>query len=337
MSIKICPYPFSRSSFGERVHIPCCSSWFTEEYFDLDHTGAPGKSAAAIALRESVLDGSFRFCRREICQYPLIDIEEIENLDEHEVYIGHKELKQIRGGEFNKHFPITSLTIEADNRCNLTCASCRKEPILKVSPGWENRMKLELMRFSKVFRSLKKVKFGGYAEFFFSPLYQNLLQTLYQLHPNGLLEVSILTNGTLATKNNFEKLGAAKKIITEINVSIDAGDEKTFKATRGGNWKQLLNNLEFLKELRLSNEIEKLRFNFVIQKKNLESVEAFINLGKMFEVDHIDFSHLLDWPMMSLDFKENAVHIPGHPLHPRYQELWEKFHSQPNVKWEKAI
>lgn len=336
MSIKICPYPFSRSSFGERVHIPCCSSWLTNEYFSLDHSGLPGMSKAAVSLRESVLDGSFKYCRREICKYPLIDISELDTLDEHEVFIGNKELQQIREGKFDQNFPITSLTIEADSRCNLACPSCRKEPIFKVQPDWDNRMRLELIRFSQVFKSIKKVKFGGYGEFFFSPLYQELLQVLYKLNPSGLREVAIITNGTLITKANFEKLGPARKLITEINVSIDAGDESTFKNVRDGNWNQLLKNLHFLRELRFKKEIEKLRFNFVVQKNNLESVENFIELGNLYGVDHIDFTHLLDWQMMKLDFKENAVHIPGHQHFARYLELWEKFHSHPKVKWELA-
>lgn len=330
---RICPYPFSRTNIGRVKYAPCCIAWFTDEYSALDHSGDIWNSQAAIELRKSILDGSFKYCNRDVCKYPLTDIIEVDHIDENEVYIDEESIKKMREGDYEYHYPMTSVVFEGDTRCNLACPSCRTGRITKISKKAEFGLYYLSRKVKKIIGTIRKVKFGGCSEFFFSDFYINMLKLLAEKKPPHLKELSILTNGTLLNEKMYQSLGEGKDLITEINVSMDAGDEDTYQVVRGGSWKHLMANLAFLQRLREKGTLKSLKLNFVVYEDNLQSIENFIKLGEKFNVDTLIVTDLLPWDMMKLNYKEKAIHLPSHPKHDEYKKIKQNAINHPLVWW----
>lgn len=315
MGIKICPFPFSRENFDTPSFVPCCSTWLANSYYQLDQHSMKNE------LRKSIIDQSYKYCQRDVCNMPLIELDEAQEIDLLETYISKTSAQKIIEEDYTFEYPITSITLDNDNVCNLACPSCRTEKITTQDDKKINLLIIKTIQSAKKLKDVQKIKFAGNSDFFFSKMYQKYLILIEKLKLKQLKEVSILTNGLLVTPQTMNKLGEAAKLITELNVSIDAGDEDTYKLVRGGNWKQLNNNLNYIKNLKQNGQIKRFIISFVVQKNNLESILDFIELGKIYDVDFIKFTDLLDWKNMGIEFKEHAVHLEGHPLHDRYIEL----------------
>ena len=65
------PFKWFEVSRGQREGdvFACCPSWLDTPMGNLDDSSVAEvwNSTAAVAIRESILDGSFRFCSRERC------------------------------------------------------------------------------------------------------------------------------------------------------------------------------------------------------------------------------------------------------------------------------
>lgn len=333
-NLKICPYPFSRHSLGNPKFIPCCTSWFKSDYFKLDHSGNPWDSPAANELRQSILDGNFKYCNRDICHMPLTDITHVDEVDDGESYIGPDVIQKIKNDEPLDKIPMTSIEIAIDNRCNLACKSCRKELITTPHKDAESNIFGLHILLRKYLPELRRISFAGYTEFFFTRWSRDLVKNLNKNNAPKLRGVSLLTNATLLDKKMYESMGEGFKNIKTINVSLDAGNGDTYKVLRGGNWERLVKNLEFISELRKNNEINSFIINMTIQINNLDSVDEFVALGERLGVDGIFISQLLNWSqVMALNFVEHAVHLPNHLDHHKYIEKKNLYENHPLVMW----
>lgn len=333
--MKICPFAFSKLYLGVDHYVPCCHAWMKQEYFDeLDHSGDPWTSQAAITLREGMLKGDYKYCDRQKCQQPLIDITHLESLETSEAFIDKNSLENIKQRKNLDKINITSVVFGVDERCNLECASCRKQKITKASKRVKNNIFNTLFKFKKILPHLRFIDFAGYSEFFFLDWTKDLLNKINPKTAPNLQAINILTNGTLLNQKMYDSLGPGKDFFNTINISIDAGNSETYQKVRGADWNSLKRNLEFISDLRRSGKFNHFIINFTIQKNNLTSVEDFINLGEDLDVDEILFTGLYDWSsVMKLDYKENAIHLPTHSSYANYLALKNKFSDHPKVKW----
>lgn len=319
---KICPMPFSRMEVhGTESFVPCCSPWLTEEYHKLASGSDAWNGPQAQALRASVLDGDYRFCRRDLCQtkYPAWD--ELENfaVEQEEFHLSPATLAAMKEGNTILADGPSAMTLLSDPRCNLACPSCRPEKITSLSAEGEKKIAASAAQIAKISAGLNRMRLAGDGEALFSPFLRNLIKGLSpSTHPK-LKIVELHSNGILLTEENLRELSPGSEFINRLLISVDAGTEDTYRKVRGGNWERLWNNLRWAGAERKKGRFEKFVLLFVYRRENFRSMLEFIRLAKSVAADEVYFAPLLPWERMAIgNYEEEAVHLPHHELHEEF-------------------
>lgn len=352
MTKKICPYPFSRLELGHRSDkfVPCCSAWFKDEYFK-EFKPFEGKSPEdlysnmwnspqAQALRESMLDGSFKYCERDRCHIPLMTLDEIKKSDPKyfETPITEKNLSAIENNETLMPDGPASISMSADFACNLKCPTCRNNLVTKNNPHQQKFVDAEIDFVLNNSASIKVLKLTNSGEPFFSQNQRDLLKKINKDAFPQLRTISVVTNGLLFDQKTFDALKPGTEFIKKITVSIDAGNSKTYSETRGGDWNRLMKNLKWIAEKRKNGEFEWLTYSFVLRKANYESIPELMQLADENQVDTVEFIQYDDWralyrmPLKLSDrYDDEAIHIPTHPDHDKLKQVLEPFRQDQRV------
>ena len=181
------------------------------------------------------------------------------------------------------------LTIAYDQSCNLKCLSCRKKHYKAKDKELDRVNNITSKILESNWLNKSDIVLAGQGEVFYSDAYKKLLDTNYKRN-----KINILSNGTLFTKKNLNKLIEKYNDIT-ISISIDASTKDTYKYLRCGNFDILINNLKNISKERKNNNIKKFQLNYVVQKDNYKEMEKFIKLAKELNVDTVQFTKLGDW------------------------------------------
>ncbi len=274
-------------------------------------------------IRESIYDGSFRYCRHSVCPAILNDslwsMKEAENDTEFGADV------QARRTVLSN--PPLLLNLCNDKSCNLWCPSCRTVRINHPDgPDFEFRKKLQA-RLLEPYLSWPTdqaftLSITGSGDPFASKVFRELLYTLDgSMFPN--MRINLQTNGVLLTPRSWQRMHRIHSNITAIFISFDAGTEATYGITRrGGHWGHLLQNCARLGELRQRGEIRHLRFDFVAQAANFREMAAFVKLSRELGADRAYFSQLLNWgTWSSVDYFDQCPWLPDHPLRDEFLEV----------------
>ena len=134
------------------------------------------------------------------------------------------------------------------------------------------------------------VTLSGFGDPFGSPTYLALLSTLNQNDFPNMKQVRLHTNGQRLTPEMWQNLPGLQPLVSEIEISIDAATEQTYKHNRpGGDFPQLLDNLNFLENCDC-----KLTLSMVVQQNNWREIPQLLKLAKGYDAEvYLDFIHLL--------------------------------------------
>jgi sulfatase maturation enzyme AslB (radical SAM superfamily) len=268
-------------------------------------------------IRRSILDGDFTYCNKSMC--PAI----VNGLLPRQSEVTDPYLRDI----IDNHKIIVDrgprrLGLSHDPSCNLACPSCRRELFSiknerrDMLRRFKHQILLPLMEDTEVSLSL-----SGDGDPFFSKHYREILHGLDPIK-HAKVKIAILTNGQLLTRQEWEKLAPIHKQIAFINVSIDAAEGETYEdVRRPGKWSTLVENIEFLSELRRSGELRGLAINFVVQRKNYREMPAFVRLGKKWSVDRVVFRRLVDNYTFTETFKDIDICDPTNLEHQDFLEI----------------
>jgi radical SAM protein with 4Fe4S-binding SPASM domain len=116
---------------------------------------------------------------------------------------------------------------------------------------------------------------------------------------SGIMDIILTTNGTLLTHKIIDALLAIP--ITRINISVDAFSEKTYKQVRGGNFRTLVANIEYILQKR--KDLPVIRLTFIDLPANSHEKEKFIAFWKE-RVDVVDIQKFID--LRNISMKKNA-------------------------------
>ena len=178
---------------------------------------------------------------------------------------------------------------------------------------------------------------GG--EVLFSKDQRKLLKSLNNYDYPRLDHVFIITNGLLLNQKTFDELYPGSSFIKKVTISIDAGNEDTYKITRGGNWQQLMKNIDWISELKEKGDLDTLSMNFVVRKDNYLSIEDTINLARAKNFDFIEFVEFDNWNELyglkleiSEVYQEQAVHLKTHPDHLKLISIFEPYRKDNDIR-----
>jgi molybdenum cofactor biosynthesis enzyme MoaA len=303
----------------------CCPIWLPTPIGTLDtEPNALWNSETAKKLRESIIDGSFRYCNHVHCP-------EIAGRTLMPRSAPHAQELIAR---YESDVPTLPMHVKLshDKSCNISCPSCRATTYLANSTKQAKLDRLTETTLLPLLRRAKSVLVTGSGDPFGSKHFRNLLKRLTSKEFPGL-EIDLISNGQLLDSRAWVELGLKNKV-RNVEISIDAARPETYAIVRrGGSFERLLTNLAFLRDLRRSGEIAHLRYSMVVQALNYKEMPAFVHLCEAYAADLVYFNMIRQRDIFSKD--EYTISFIGSPQHPEYEQFLEVLEApelaQPNV------
>ncbi|TPV95174.1 MAG: hypothetical protein B7733_11350 [Myxococcales bacterium FL481] len=316
---RICPRPFEEFQIDHNgdVYI-CCPSYLNlpvgnvrrESYHEILN------SEMARNIRQSILNGTFKYCNRSTC--PSIRHDGLER----EQAIEDEELRDLVTTRSDRVHRVKHVALSMDSTCNLWCPSCRQEKIVEKSATVEWKVRSIDEVVLPLLRDADSVMMNGYGDVFMSQICQRVLSRINSReYPR--LKIHLLTNGVLFDRRNWQRYPNIHDMVSTVRVSVDAATERTYRSVRrGGDFHKLHDNLRFLAVLRREGSIERFGLAFVYQEENFTEMAEFAKQGLELGCDRVAFEALLDWNTYArAEYEQRAVHLPGHPRHAEFREL----------------
>lgn len=325
LSGRFCPNPFRQMDvYDSGQTFSCCSSWLRLPlgYVREDTPHDVWNSEQSQAIRQSIFDGSYKFCDHKIC--PFIQGNTLPTMEEARKNPAYAEI-------IDKQLTVlatgpTYINFCNDKSCNLSCPSCRTEKIMLSSgPLYEQKkainQKLVDAYLSEPTDRAFSLNVTGSGDPFGSKIFREFLFDLDgSKFPN--MDINLQTNGVMFTPRNFERLQRVHKNLGNLLISLDAATADTYAITRrGGDWDLLQENLAFLGKKRAEGFFKYMRLDFVVQVDNFEEMPAFVELAKSYGPDEIYFSMITDWNTWPKDVYESKC--IWKESHPRFHEFLE--------------
>jgi MoaA/NifB/PqqE/SkfB family radical SAM enzyme len=311
---------FQGNEIGE-VYL-CCPVWLETPIGHLRYQSVKEIWNGEIAqeIRRSILDGSFEYCNRSTCPYlqsitpPVSKVKAIEDKDLEEVITNRLTILP---------YGPRAINCSYDRSCNLSCPSCRTEVIVEIENRqqiWEIQHKIR----EEALEEAHLLYMTGSGDPFGSPFLRKFIWTLEREHIPKLEEIFLHTNGLLWTPRIWEKIPTAiQDLIKSTEISIDAAKAETYAVNRrGGSFKKLLQNLQFISILRNQGQLRWVQISMVVQENNFMEMPAFVSLGKRFNFDTVFFGKLLNWGVYTEEeYADRAVHLSSHTRHSEFLNL----------------
>ncbi len=290
-----CDYPFRYAQIQPGGYVyTCCSNWTTMEVGNIFFV-SPKKlwnSNSAKLHRLAIINKTYFFCNFDVCPFIKKSFKKTDTRFENLT---------------TSKYP-NEVCVSIDRSCNLKCPSCRnsfcnyngaKYKITKhlankiIKSGWATKSKHFIM--------------SSQGEVFFSKIYKKML---FDSKITNRDYIKIHTNGTLLTKKTLDKLCAIYDKRIEFLITIDAATKQTYEKIRfGGNFDQLMKNLENLSKVKNENpeKIFVLLF-FVVQKDNYKEIPDFIKMADELNFDMVNFTRIDNWGTYTdEEFKEISM------------------------------
>lgn len=210
----------------------------------------------ATKFRESILDGSHKFCKMDICTEAFL-------VDKNNIKLGLPE----------------EVHLSYVQACNLRCITCRDKFIYESEENTEyfNSYIDKILPFCK---RAKTIYLNGAGELFVSHHLCEICKRIIEVNPK--VKFFIHSNGNLFNKQMCEKFGFLDNICN-VSISIHAATKKTYnKIVRGGNWKVLHKNLFWISELKKAGKIERFDILFVVSSLNYKEMPKFVKMAKKY-------------------------------------------------------
>jgi MoaA/NifB/PqqE/SkfB family radical SAM enzyme len=206
-----CAQPFTRFEVlgggGERGEVFfCCQNWITKSIGNITEKSVQDvwNGKAARDIRRSILDGTFEYCRADLCPYlqridgPVQRVKDVK--DERLLEIIRKELTIVPFGP-------SDVICCFDQSCNLSCPSCRTNIIMETVHG-HAILDIQKRLEDQALADARLLYITGSGDPFGSPFFRRWLQTMSRSAMPKLERIHLHTNGLLWTGIPFRKARA---------------------------------------------------------------------------------------------------------------------------------
>ena len=323
---RFCARPFECFELQENGSVYlCCPTWLRWRAGNLHDTAAAEiwNSPIAEDIRRGILDGTFKHCNHDLC--PEIQAGTLPTRAEASKNPRYREIMAENKTRLEGIPPFVNLS--NDKSCNLSCPSCRTQRIqFNDGPGYDARKKLQDRLVESFYNQPTEQPFvvnvTGSGDPFASRIFRDFLFELDKAKfPH--MQVNLQTNGVLFTAKTWANLKKIHGAVGSVLVSFDAATEPTYAITRrGGDWNQLLANMDFLARVRREGGVGELILYFVVQKANFREMPDFVRIGKRFNADRVYFQRAVNWGTWSVaEHEDQSVWNPHHPLYPEFARI----------------
>lgn len=282
-------------------------------------------SPIARRVRDSIRDGTYKFCNANTCGIIINDA--LERGDQ----------SHLRGwpaydlflDESKPKIP-TTYYISGDRTCNLSCPSCRRT-IIKNDPRTQHKNQQTMMSLnSQLFNGSSKhhldIHVSSSGEVFASPLLLDFLKD-FPIHNYPNARFMFQTNGLLL-KRRWPDLTHIHDRVRQFTITIDSCRKPQYEILRrGGIYEDMVENIEFAASLG-----KRLHIKMVLQDINHDEVEEFYYWCKAKGADVVQYTKLDDWGSYTPEeyLKHDALN-PAHPNYPRTIEAMRRLKQNKDV------
>jgi MoaA/NifB/PqqE/SkfB family radical SAM enzyme len=325
----ICSVPFNSLEIHNNVCFVCCPSWLPNK---VELNEIPLKdvynSEPIIDIRNSILDGSFKYCSKELCPY-------LSKLINYGTTSGPLSLKKpnINFKEIVENNTPNNIIMNFDRTCNYKCPSCRVDLIVEDSNGIK-RIEKTIEEIDIYFAAnVKTIYITGSGDPFVSVGFRNYLRNFNPEKYPKLQSIHFHTNASMWTKEMWDSMSNVHKFVTTCEISIDAGTQDTYenKTRLGGKWNTLIDNLKFISTI---ETLQSIKTSFVVQDTNYMEMETFYNLMYSIFGDKVNvfFGKITNWGTFSEgEFKLKQVCDINHPEHKLFKKEFNKLWKNQNL------
>lgn len=303
----------------------CCPAWLKKPIGNLRRQSVEEvwNSKAAQDIRESIYDGSFKYCDRSRCPYlqAATEVDSSTTVGSPVMPVGAVGDPDIRGAIEGRLTVIPwgpkEVCCSFDKSCNLSCPSCRTKTIIEVGEA-ESILDIRHKIDRDVIPRAKYMHITGSGDAFGSPFFNEWLRIMNMEDVSPDMHIHIHTNAQLWSSRMWSQIPENVRLhIRSAEISIDAATAETYTVNRrGGSFDRLMKNLHFIKGLRSSGELDHLLISMVVQENNFPEMPAFVRLGERFQIDSVYFSQLVNWGTFDdSEYRQRAVHLSDHPRH----------------------
>jgi hypothetical protein len=326
LKTHFCAAPFEQLETAPTgLAYACCPVWLPTPIGRLDTPAHElWNSTPARNIRESIIDGSFRYCNHVHC--PAISGRRLESRES-----AHAKAIIARYESGIETLP-EHVKLSHDKSCNLSCPSCRTSTYVANSAKQAKLDQLTEATLVPLLREAKSVLVTGSGDPFGSKHFRNLLKRLNGGDfPN--LKIDLISNGQLLDPRAWNELGL-KGRVRNVEISVDAAKAETYAIVRrGGTFERLLKNLAFLRDMRRAGEISSLNCSMVVQTLNYREMPDFVRMCEDHAADTIIFNMIRQRDIFG---KEEYIEaFIGSPDHPDYGDFLKVLEApelaQPNV------
>ena len=331
----VCTKPFNYLDIQENKAYLCCPSWLPE---DITENGTKTitegwYSQKSKAIRDSMLDGSFRYCNHKTCP------------DISQVLGGRKDqfsfMKHKKNFTPPKEPQLENILYGQDRSCNMYCPSCRLNiiPNSKLNSPEHNRKQALQDEIEQSFgSSIKTIMLTGSGDPIYSKIYRDFLINFDKTKYPNIQTIQIVTNGILLNEKMWNSFNC-HEFIKIFDISFDAGTRETYEGiTRlGGEWNRLLDNIQYL--VSRTDIKRNFVFSYVVSEHNYKEMHLAYSMMKkiMQRSKHrwqANFRQHLYWEAGAYtqeQVADIAVFDTKHHLHADFLYELKKLHNQPYV------
>lgn len=327
----ICTAPFNYTEVHDKEQWLCCPSWLPVDIEQGLGIKENFRSKKAQEVRDSILDGSYKYCDEVQCPY----LAELKNNKISPRFIPKTDQNiEILEREPGPH----TVNFSFDRSCNYACPTCRLDFIMYKG---EDR-KLVEEKLKEVNEELspfvKRLYLSGAADPFFSNSFRKFMVELPAQKYKKLESIHLHTNGSLWTEQLWNRMKGIHKFVNSCEISIDAATKHTYEnETRiGGKWDNILERLKFITQI---PTIKWYCFSFVTQDSNYREMKDYYELIKSYFDKRetptkweVKFNRVINWGTYNEDdFKSKEVFKKDHPLFNQFMDNLNTVKDLPNV------
>lgn len=314
----ICTVPFTSMEVQETMNHLCCPSWVTLHLPKRDSLIDSWNSKEANEVRDSVLDGTYKYCDSKLCPF-LRQLEFDKMAGQGSPFVHKNKVPKEQQDKLDKYEEGTLkpeiIQFSFDRSCNLKCPSCRVDFITSTGKTLKKVEKTIEEIEEQLSDSIKTLYITGTGDPFTSPSFRNFLRNFDKKRYPVLNNIHLHTNATKWNPKMWESMKGIHPYVKTCEISIDAGTKDTYenKTRLGGNWDELLENLKFIKTL---PKLKKVKVSFVVQQANYKEMETFYDLMTSIFGNKVlvYFGKIINWGTFSEEeFKNHKVWDETHP------------------------